>query len=448
MFIKNKKVLSFTQSRKIILELIETGIESVMPENLMRNAISYNDRKRMLKIKKDNYILSPLGRIFVVGGGKAATAMARELEKIIEIKNITAGIVNCNSDNNNPKKIKVIKASHPLPNQKGVSGVKQMLDLKNKYLMDKNDIVICLVSGGGSALMPYPSDKISLKDKQKITELLLNCGANIKEINTVRKHLSKIKGGQFGKFFSPAIVISIIISDVAGDDLKTIASGITAPDFSTFKQAWQIIKKYNLQRAIPQAAIKHLKNGIAGKINDTPKTLNNCHNYIIGNNRFALEAIFKKAKSLNLNPLIITDKQIGDPSKVANQRAKEIIKKKYKNYNCIIIGGETTPKLPSKRGKGGRNQHYAANSILAMKQYKRNWTLASINSDGSDFLPNIAGAVVDNNSFEAIKNKNINAEQYLKKCDSSAMLKKIKNSIIITKETKTNIGDIIIYILK
>ncbi|MEA2065428.1 MAG: DUF4147 domain-containing protein [Patescibacteria group bacterium] len=448
MFIKNKKELSTTKYRKIILELIETAVKSVAPKNLMRGAISYNDKKRILKIRKDNYALSLTGRIFVVGGGKAVGAMAEELEKIIKIKNITAGIVNCNSDSANPKKIKVIKANHPLPSQKGVLGVKNMLALKNRYAIGKNDIVICLISGGGSALMPYPADEISLKDKQKITELLLNSGADIKEINTVRKHLSKIKGGQFGKFFSPAMVMSIIISDVIGDDLKTIASGITAPDYSTFKHTLRIIKKYNLHRDIPQTAIKHLKNGIAEKIADTPKTLNNCKNYIIGNNKFALKAIFKKAKNLNLKPLIITDKQIGDPAKIANQRAKEILKKKYKNYNCLIIGGETTPKLPLKHGKGGRNQHYAASSILSMKRYKENWTLVSFNSDGSDFLPNIAGAVIDNNSLKTARNKKINITQNIKNYDSNPMLKKIKNSIIITKETETNVGDIIIYILK
>ncbi len=447
MFIKNKNDLSSTRSRKIILELIETGVKNVMPENLMRGAVSYNDKKRILKIKKSDYVLSRSGRIFVVGGGKAAGAMAEELEKIIKIKNITAGIVNCNNDNNKVKKIKIVKASHPIPNRKGILGVKQMLALKNRYSIDKNDIVICLISGGGSALMPCPPDKISLKNKQKITELLLSSGANIKEINIVRKHLSKTKGGQFGKFFSPAAVLSIIISDVAGDDLKTIASGITAPCSSTFKQAWQIIKKYNLQRTIPKTAKKYLKNGIDGKTADTPKTLNNCQNHIIGNNRFALEAIFKKAKKINLKPLIITDKQIGDPVKISNQFSKEILKGKYKNYNCLIIGGETTPKLPIKRGNGGRNQHYAANSILAMKQYKRNWTLASVNSDGDDFLPNIAGAIADNNSLKTANDKKIDIARHIKNYDSSAMLKKIKNSIIMTKEAGTNIGDLIIYIL-
>ncbi len=448
MFIKNKKELSSTQSRKIILDLIEVGVKSVMPKNLMRGAISYNNKKRLLKIKKNNYTLSQSGRIFVVGGGKAAGAMAEELEKIIKIKNITAGTVNCNNSNNKVKKIKIVKADHPIPNQKGIFGVKQMLALKNRYKINKNDIVICLISGGGSALMPCPSDKIRLKDKQKITELLLSSGANIKEINTVRKHLSKIKGGKFGKFFSPAAVISIIISDVAGDDLKIIASGITTPCSSTFKQAWQIIKEYNLQRTIPRIIKKYLKNRVDKKTADAPKTLNNCKNCIIGNNKFALEAIFKKAKNLNLKPLIITDKQIGDPVKISNRRAKKILKGKYKHYNCLIIGGETTPKLPLKHGKGGRNQHYAANSILAMKQYKQSWTLVSVNSDGADFLPNIAGAIVDNNSLKTAKNKKIDIARHIKNYDSSAMLKKIKNSVIMAKETKTNIGDIIIYILK
>ena len=445
MIIKNKKQIATTKLRKMALEIIEAGVESVLPINLMRSAVKYNAKQKILAVQNKKYNLGQ-GRIFVIGGGKASGLMALELEKIIGADNITAGVVNCKSSDYKTKTIKIIKAGHPIPNQTGVRGVKKMLALKKEYKINKNDLIICLISGGASALMPCPVDSVSLKDKQNITKFLLNSGAKIQEINTVRKHLSKIKGGQLGKFFAPASVVSLIISDVVGNNLEIIGSGPTVADPSTFKHAYKILKKYDLLKKAPKSIIAHLKKGCAGKTEETPKELSNCSNYIIGDNMPALSAMEYKAYQFGLKPLIVTAEQIGNSAKTAQIRAQEIIDKRYKDCNVILIGGETTLKLAVNHGRGGRNQHYAAASMLAMQKYKKDWVVASVSTDGLDYLTDVAGAIVDNNSLALAEGIGADAGKYIKRYDSNSLFKKINRSLIVTGDTGTNVGDVIVYI--
>jgi glycerate 2-kinase len=445
MIIKNKNKLSITALREQVLDIVEAGISRVLPSTVMKYSLKINPSKKILSIEDKEYDISK-GRIFVIGGGKASGLMAQTLEEIIGPGNITRGIVNCNSTNYQTNKIKIVEASHPTPDQRGVRGVEQMLGLRDQYSINKNDLVICLISGGGSALMPCPVDEITLKDKQQITKLLIERGPTIQEINAVRKHLSKIKGGQLGKFFSPGPVISLIISDVIGNDLDAIASGPTVPDSSTFLDAYQVLKKYQLLDEAPPVIVDFLGKGCAGKIAETPKKLDNCRNCIIGDNKLALKAMAAKAEKLGLKPYIVTTEQKGDPTEMAKLRAKEILNSKYKNYDVILIGGETTPKLPGNHGKGGRNQHYAALSMLALKEYPGEWVMTSIGTDGSDYLPDIAGAIIDNNSLTTSGASEITIQSYLDRYDSSTLLEKIGNSLIKTGNTGTNVGDATVYI--
>lgn len=447
MIIKNKNLLSTTKLRKQALAIIESGITRVLPPNIMKYAVRYDAADRVLTINGDTYRLSN-GRVFVIGGGKASGLMTETLEVIINPENIAAGMVNCKSGDYKTNKIKIMIAGHPIPDQRGIGSVKEMLTLKQCYFINEHDLVICLISGGGSALMPYPVDEVSLEDKQSITELLLSSGAEIGEINTVRKHLSKVKGGQLGRFYSPATVVSLILSDVIGNDLATIASGPTVPDPTTFSDAYDVLTKYDLSLKAPKSVTDFLRKGIQGEVAETPKTLDNCHNYIIGDNKLALEAMLSKAKELGFTPYIITAEQKGDTSAIARSRAEEILDAKYAGYDAILIGGETTPKLPAHAGRGGRNQHYATASMLAMKRYVGEWVVASVGTDGSDFLPDVAGAIVDNNSLHILKVKGIDVGPYLERYDSNTLLDKIGNSLIITGDTGTNVGDVIIYLLK
>ena len=447
MIVKNKRELSTTELRKQVLDLIEVGIARVLPPATMKSAVNYDSARRILTM---NYYAYPLskGRIFVVGGGKASGLMAETLENIITPENISAGIVNCKTIDYKTSRIKIIEAGHPVPDQRGIDGVKQMLAFRESHSIGENDLVICLISGGGSALMPCPVDNVDLKDKQAITELLLGCGAEIHEINTVRKHLSKTKGGGLGRFYAPATVVSLILSDVIGNDLDVIASGPTFPDSSTFSDAYNVLERYDLLSRAPKTVIDFLMKGCRGEVEETPKTLDNCHNYIIGENRLALEAMAKRANELGFSPYIVTAEQKGETTTIAQLRAKEIFNAKYKGYDIVLIGGETTPKLPDNAGKGGRNQQYAAVSMLTMQEYKGEWIVASVGTDGSDFLPDVAGAIVDNNSLADARAKGIDVESYLDRYDSNTLLKKIGGSLIVTGNTGTNVCDIIVYALK
>lgn len=446
MIIKNRRTLATNELRGRVLQIIEAGIRRVLPLDIMRSAVSYDTASRTIKIKGDVFRLATTGRIFAIGGGKASGLMAKALESIIGAENITSGVVNCKGGDVKTQKIKAIVAGHPIPDQRGVSGVVEMLALKHRYSIGEDDLVICLISGGGSSLMPYPVDGVSLRDKQKITELLIGCGAEIAEINIVRKHLSQTKGGRLGDFYSPATVISLILSDVIGNDLATIASGPTFPDPSTFSNAYDVLKQYHLRGQAPRSVIDFLRGGRRGEVTETPKTLNNCYNYIIGDNGLALEAMSGKAKKLGLTPYIITAQQTGDTTTVARARAKEVMERRYAGFDTLLIGGETTIKLPTRAGKGGRNQHYAAVSMLAMAQYPGQWIVASVGTDGSDFLPDVAGAIVDQNSLGIAQAKGIDVKSYIERYDSNTLLDSIGNSLIITGDTGTNVGDIVVYL--
>lgn len=450
MIIRNRQELSTTKLRKQVLDIVEAGIVRVLPPNVMKSAVRYDSVRRILTIGDYIYRLSK-GRIFVIGGGKASALMAETLENIVGPDNISTGIVNCNCKSSDYKtnKIEIVEAAHPMPDQRGLDGVRQMLALKEDYSINEDDLVLCLISGGGSALMPCPVNGVSLEDKQRITELLLDCGATIHEINAVRKHLSRTKGGGLGRFYSPAIVVSLILSDVIGNDLDVIASGQTCPDPTTFSDAYNVLAKYGLFSKVPEHITDFLKRGCQGQAEETPKTLGNCHNYIIGDNRLALEAMAKKTNEMGFTPFIVTAEQKGDTATIAWLRAREILNAKYTGYyDVVLIGGETTPKLPDAAGKGGRNQHYAAVSMLAMKEYTGEWVVASVGTDGSDFLPDVAGAIVDNNSLGVAEGKGLDVKSYLDRYDSNTLLKEIGESLLVTGNTGTNVGDVIAYALK
>ncbi|MCU0287723.1 MAG: DUF4147 domain-containing protein [Acidobacteria bacterium] len=445
--IKNKSELSITPLRAQALDIIESGISRVLPFSVMKNAVKFNPAKKILSIINEDFDVSK-GRLFVIGGGKASGLMAQTLEDIIEPHNITAGFVNCKDVNYRTTKIKITAASHPTPDLRGVYGVNQMLALKDQFSINENDLVICLISGGGSALMPCPADGISLEDKQEMAGLLIKKGPSIQEINAVRKHVSKIKGGRLGKYFSPTRVVSLIISDVTGNDLDTIASGPTAPDSTTFQDAVDVLNNYGLLSKVPPRIVEYLEKGRAGQLEETPKKLDNCRNFIIGDIRLALEAMAAKTKELGLNSFIVTDSQKGDPSEMAKLRASEILKGKYKDYDVLLMGGETTPKLPDNHGRGGRNQHYAAVSMTALRDYPGEWVMAGIGTDGSDYIDGIAGAIVDINSLNSADAKGIAIQHYLNRYDSFTLFKKIGNCLVKTGNTGTNVGDAAIYILK
>jgi len=446
MIIKNREELITSGQRARAVELIETGISRVLPSNLMRASVQYNRSRKRLSINGQGYDLSR-GRIFVVGGGKASGDMAAELEKIVGSDSITAGIVNNKSGGDDLGRIRVVRAGHPVPDEAGVNSVKEMLSMKTHYTIGKGDLVLNLISGGGSSLLPCPVNGLTLEDKQAVTQLLLRCGADIKEINTVRKHLSRIKGGGLARFFAPARVISLIISDVVGDDLDVIASGPAVPDPSTYQDAFGVLEKYDLLDKAPQAVVDFIRRGCQGLEAETPKRLPNCVNHLIGNNRMALDAMAEKARDLGIKPCIITSEMSGDTVEYAYGMAAKIEQGHYKGCGALLIGGETTPTLPENVGRGGRNQHYAAVSMLAMWRYTPPWLVASAGTDGSDYLEDVAGAIVDDRSLACAETAALNVNDYIDRFDSNTLFKRMGKSLIITGPTGTNVSDVLVYLL-
>lgn len=446
MIINNYADLATSEMRAKLLDIIDAGIRSVEPNNMIHDTVSYNHHFNSVIVQHNPFDLLT-GRIFVIGGGKAVGRMAEALEGLIGAENITAGIVSCKTSGYKTEKIKIVKASHPLPDEKGVDAVKQILSLKDKYDIGKKDLVITLLSGGCSALLPMPVEGVSLGDKQKVSKLLLDSGAKIGEVNAVRKHLSRVKGGRLAEYFQPARVVSLIVSDVAGNDVSVIGSGPTSADLSTFAEAKQVLEKHGIWNDIPDSVKKYLEEGILGQAPETPKVLGNAYNFVIGSNNNVLEAMALKAKDLGFKPIIITSKMDGNSVEEAKINAERILHGNYEGYKVMLFGGETTYK--SVKGRSvGRNQQYIAQTMISLADLKGRWAAASLDSDGIDYLSKAAGAIVDSETYARIKAGGISLEDEIKNNTIEDVFKELKNALIFTGDTGTNVGDVAIYLFE
>ncbi|RKX97220.1 MAG: glycerate kinase, partial [Spirochaetes bacterium] len=308
--------------------------------------------------------------------------------------------------------------------------------------------------GGGSALLPMPADGITLEEKQATTKVLLECGATIDEINSIRKHLSKIKGGGLMRLAYPANVISLILSDVVGDPLDIIASGPTVPDTSTFKDCMEIIKKYDIEKKIPYTVLKRIEKGLKGEIEETPKDgdpiFEKSENIIIGNNMKAVLAADKKARELGYNTLIISSMIEGETKEVAKVHGA-IIKEVKRSGNpisppaCILSGGETTVTIKGK-GKGGRNQEFVLACCIDIEGIDKVMILSG-GTDGTDGPTDAAGAVGDGETVLRAKKIGLDADKYLNNNDSYHFFQKL-DDLLITGPTNTNVMDLRILLIE
>jgi glycerate-2-kinase len=355
------------------------------------------------------------------------------VEKVLGDKITNGHVVTKYGHGMNLNYLTLTEAGHPIPDAEGVKGTQKIVNIARKATED--DLVICLISGGASALMTDFPEGVTLDDLKRTNELLTKCGANITEINTVRKHLSKIKGGQLARILFPATTVCLILSDVVGDRLDVIASGPTVGDSSSFADALTIIDKYSLQNRLPSSVLHYLLEGADGSIADTPKPDNpvfqNVHNYIIGSNGIALESSAKKAVELGFETHTVTDSIQEDVTETANFILKTIDNQKPTGNKpvCLLFGGEPTVKVSGK-GLGGRNQHlalYLATKICC----KKNITILCAGTDGTDGPTDAAGAVVD----------------YETNCDSYRFFQQVGGHII-TGNTGTNVMDIIVAIVQ
>lgn len=440
----NYNDIAINAERKKVLSILDAGVAGASAWELMSDTIRFNEDFKSVTVQTKTFDLIT-GRIFVVGAGKAAGAMAEALESIIPPEHISAGVVNCHKDDFHTEVIKIRKAGHPLPDKNGIKGVEEMLEMKEKYDIGPKDLVLVLISGGASSMLPAPAEGVSLKDQQKITELMMGSGAKIQEVNAIRKHISRVKGGLLAQHFHPATVVAVIISDVVGDTPDAIGSGPTTMDTTTFKYADAILDKYELRQAAPKSIVQRIEAGAAGQIADTPKLKDLAHNFIIGSNASALEAMAHQARNLGLKPLISASDIVGSPGQAARETVTEMMSDDYAGYDVVLWGGETTPKLPEHHGEGGRNQHFVAVFMSAMQGLKGKWVLAGLGTDGIDYIRGVGGAIIDQDSFRQALDGNINVAKHIKEYDTYNMFKKMGRNLLLCHSTGTNVRDVTVF---
>ncbi|UCF58635.1 MAG: glycerate kinase [Candidatus Bathyarchaeota archaeon] len=448
--INNSKSPLDRKARKLALNSLEKALRAADPRGIIESKVQL--KERMLTINKHPFDLKKFNNIFVVGGGKASGSMAEALGVILK-GHITDGILNVPYTNAHYKvqRIKLQEAGHPVPDEAGVKGTKRMLDLVNQA--DENDLIICLISGGGSSLMTLPRNEISLQDKKMVTEALLKSGAPINEINAVRKHISDFKGGWLAIKAYPATVINLLLSDVVGDPLDVIASGPTVPDTTTFQDAIKVLKKHTLWNKIPESVKKTLLNGEKGQVSETPKghdaAFKRVYNFIVGNNRSASLAAYNELRDAGLNTLFLTSYMEGEARHVGRMFAamvREIVAsgEPIPKPSGIVAGGETTVTVVGK-GTGGRNQEIALGAALKIDGIK-GAVIASISTDGVDGPTDAAGALADGKTILRSRELELNAEDFLGANDSYAFFSKL-GDLIFTGPTGTNVNDISVIVV-
>jgi hydroxypyruvate reductase len=389
------------------------------------------------------------GKIQLIGAGKAGEPMAEAVQEYFPSE-ISEGIVIVKDGYTKKaklsEKIKIFEARHPLPDQRGVDATHRMTKLLQKSSSD--DLVICLISGGGSALLMDPVPGVSLEEIQKLTEILLKSGANINEINTLRKHLDQVKGGQLARIAAPAKMLCLILSDVVGDPLDVIASGPTVPDPSTFRDAIDILEKYGIKDDIPESIRTHLAQGLRGKISETPKPgekiFSSVHNYIVGSNQTASQAALTQAISEGFNCLCLTNYLQGEASHIG-KFAGSILRQMAMHDQpiprpaCLILGGETTVTIRG-TGTGGRNQELALGAVSELESLD-NIALISLATDGGDGPSDAAGAVVTGETKSRATSLNLDPNAFLSNNDSYNFFLPLGDLLKIGP-TRTNVNDL------
>ena len=429
--------------KDIMLSIINAGIDAATPSKLMKDKMKYIDG--ILYINDEAFDLKRFDKVFVIGFGKVSALMALEIENILG-KRISDGlIITNNSDHSHLDIIKVKIGNHPILDEKVVTASKEILDICNQAT--EKDLVICLISGGGSALFEQLPEEINLKDLQDLNKLLLNSGSSIDEINKVRKCFSLVKNGRLLQFIKPAKCISLIISDVVGDHLESIASSPTYYDLTSFMKAYEILKFYHLLERVPANISEFLLEGLRNESeklipDDTEYCLDNI---IIGRNYESLKAAEETAREYGLNTKILSNKIRGEAREVAKVFSAVI--EEINNSDipipkpaCIIAGGETTVTVNG-NGMGGRNQELALSTLISLKDSNSRFAFASCGTDGIDGDTLAAGGFVENKMWAIIKSKNISPEEYLINNDSFHFLKAV-DGLIHIPPGQTNVMDI------
>jgi len=447
--VKNGQTKLDRKARTLALDCLEAAVSSVDPGRIIESRVQL--RNSTLKVDQHSFDLREFKHVYVVGGGKASGSMAAALERILG-KIVTSGLVNVpKNDTNKTKIIHLHGASHPIPDESGVEGTRRILEIAEQAETD--DLIICLISGGGSSLMPLPRGLISIADKKALTDALLKSGATINEINTVRKHISDIKGGWLAKKAYPATILNLILSDVVGDPLDFIASGPTVPDSTAFSDAVEVLKKHRLWRKAPLPIRQVLIDGEKGRIPETPKAgddaFKKVYNIVIGNNRSASLTARESLRKAGLNTLLLTTTLEGEAKQVGTilaTMAREVLASEnpVPKPAGIVAGGETTVIVTGK-GLGGRNQEIPLASSLKLSGLD-GAVIASLATDGVDGPTDAAGAIADGKTLARAAEAGLRPELSLAENDSYHFFRKLED-LVFTGPTGTNVNDISVIIV-
>jgi glycerate-2-kinase len=434
--------------RPLLKKLIVQGLTAVDARTAVDRAIFRNGEE--LTIGRRRYDLRRYGRVVVLGAGKAAASMAQAVERQLGPR-LDGGIVVVKYGHRLPtKRIIVAEAGHPVPDQSGQRAAARLCTMAAE--LGRRDLLIVLLSGGASSLLPSPVPGVTLSDKQRATRELLRCGASIQEINTVRKHLSRVKGGRLAEL-TKATVATLILSDVLGDDLSAIASGPTVPDPTTYQEAVGVLKRYRIWRAVPQRVRQHFDRGCQGLVSETPKPgsslFRRVYHHIIGNNATAVTAVARTAGEAGFRTLVHTPALTNEAREAGKQFgaiAKNIARagKPLQRPCCVVVGGETTVTVTGK-GKGGRAQEFAAAAALEIAGLANVWVVA-IGTDGTDGPTDAAGAVVDGDTVARAQRRSVDLEGALKRHNTYPALKRL-HQLITTGPTGTNVNDLYLLLM-
>jgi glycerate-2-kinase len=429
--------------------LFDAGVRAVAPDVCVtKHLLISGNRLCAGDIDLD---LDRIRHIYVAGAGKASAAMAEEVEKMLGPR-IHDGVVVTKYGHGLPlDHCRVIEAGHPVPDENGMAGAAALLDLVSGAGPD--DLVLCLISGGASALTPLPADGITLADKQETTRQLLGCGATIHEINTIRKHLSGIKGGQLCAAARGARMVSLILSDVIGDDLDIIGSGMTAPDTGHFRDCRAILERHRIWDAAPEPVRKRILTGIEGQISDTPEpgdpVFSKVTNHVVGSLSDALSGAAIEAENQGFTPVVLSSVIQGEAkeaAKVLCAVAREVRRfgRPVKPPACLLCGGETTVTIRG-NGTGGRNMELALAGALAL-QGTSGILLLSAGTDGTDGPTDAAGAFADGNTVSRAQHLGLSAEKHLNENNAYPFFKAL-DDLLITGPTRTNVMDMQILLI-
>lgn len=433
---------------EMILAVQRAALAAVEPGAAVRRYVQR--RRERLTVAGQSYDLTAFERVWIVGGGKAAPAMVAALRTVLEDR-LSGGLVVTRYGHADRKlntgPVEVVEAGHPLPDEAGVVASRRLAELLIQAT--GRDLVLVVLSGGGSALLTLPVNGLTLSDLQRTTDLLLRCGATIVELNTVRKHLSQLAGGGLARLAGQASVVSLILSDVVGDPLDAIASGPTAPDPTTFADAWAVLERYDLIEQVPAAVRQRLRSGLEGHLPETPKPgaalFRHVQNVIIGSNRLAAEAAFEAARAWKFNALLLSTfvegeaRQVG---RVAAALAKELAwyDRPAHRPACLLWGGETTVTVRG-RGRGGRNQELALAAALAMEGVP-GVMLIALATDGSDGPTDAAGAVATGQTVARARALGLDPVAHLRNNDAYPLFDAL-GDLIRTGPTGTNVNDLL-----